>query len=60
MSLGNGLNNGGIVIGFSADVKDFCLLQIVHIASGSCLASYSFGAGGSLPAVKRPGREAYH
>ena len=57
-SLGNGLDNGRIVVRFSADVRDFYLLLTVQFVSGAYLASASFGAGCALPAVKRPGREA--
>jgi hypothetical protein len=40
--------------------RDFSGLHSIHIGSGAYPGSYPMGTEGSLPRVKRPGREADH
>jgi hypothetical protein len=55
--LGYGLEDRGSIIGKRND-GTFSLRHRVQIGSGAHPASYPMGAGGSLPGVQVPGREA--
>jgi hypothetical protein len=58
--LGYGLDDQGSRVRFPAGVVNFSLHHRVQNGSGAHPASYPVGTRGSLPGVKRPGREADH
>jgi hypothetical protein len=57
---GYGMGGLGIGVKSPAGVRDFSLLHSVQTASGVHPASYPKGTWGSIPGIKRKGREADH
>jgi hypothetical protein len=57
---GYGLGGRGFRVQFSVQARDFSLLRSVQAVSDAHSAFCSMGTGGSIPGVKRQGREADH
>jgi hypothetical protein len=58
IALGYGLDDRDSRVQFPAEAGNFSLYHRVQNGSGTCLAPYPMGTGGSFPGVKRPRREA--